>query len=131
MVWPVWFPDACPPGDAGPAAGMFFRLVDSETVTEDDFRSHRELLDAGLLPRGRFWADEQECHAVSCSVFSEEEGAAKLREASGALRAKRVARGSVDGPGRLMPTPSRTHRSHHSWWRNVGDTAWLTFEVVT
>ncbi len=131
MTWPDHFPDGCPPAEAVPASGEFYRLVDHDPVEEVDFWSHRELSDAGLIGTQR-WTEEMECRAVACSVFQDKDDAVSAQGMSGRMRKKRIAMGDVSGDGVLLATPSsRTGSSHHSWWRNVGDVAWRTFSVLT
>jgi hypothetical protein len=128
-TWPEWFPENCPPATAAPATGTFYRLVEEETVTRDDFRSVRELLRLGLKSR-QYWSDEEESNAVACSVHAVIDDAEKTRKSIGALKNRRIAQGEIDGDGRVLHTPSRLTHSHHSWWRPVDDEAWQTFEVV-
>ncbi len=126
--WPGWFPANCPPPEAAIAKGEFFRLVDGDTVVEEDFLSHYELHAAGRIRR--YWSDDDEWKAAACSVHADRTDADNLRLAIGSLLHKRVARGSVSTSGAILSTPSNRASSHHSWWRPVGDVAWTTFEVT-
>lgn len=125
--WPDWFPSDCPPAQAREAVGRFYRLVDDVTPTEQDFWSARELVAAGIKRR-QHWSDDQEWKAVACSVYADLKDAQSARDSFGALKAKVIAGGDIDGPGKVLDTPSQGN-SHHSWWRNRGDQAWMTFEV--
>lgn len=126
--WPDWFPPNCPPPEAADASGEFYRLVSEDPPVEADFRSNRELADAGEARAT--WPESKECQACGLSVTETLADAEATRKAFGALRKKRIAVGAVDGDGKLLATPSRKAPSHHSWWRNVGDVAWQTFVVV-
>jgi len=129
-TWPEWYPADCPPKLAVMAKGSFFRLVDGERVTEVDFLSNRELVDQGIKTRV-FWTEDKEYLAVACSVYSAQQDAEQTRKSFGALRKKRVARGAVDGGGRIMNTPDKNGSSHHSWWRPAGDEVWKSFVVLS
>lgn len=126
--WPSWYPPVCPPLDAVPAVGIFYRLVD-DPASESDFKSVRELADEGK--KKRYWSADEECSAVACSVFAEQNDAESTRASIGSLRAKKVARGDVSGSGKLKASPSARSKSHHDWWRTGKDQAWRTFEVVS
>ncbi len=126
--WPVTYPPGCPPEDAWPAAGSFFRLVDSDPPTEADFLNHHELLALGRV-RSRYWSDD--CDAAGLSLFSDLDETKQLRQSVGPLRRKLIAAGNVDGPGRIKHTPSQRSTSHHTWWTPSGDPARDTFRVAT
>ncbi len=124
--WPTNFPTQCPPEDAVESSEVFYRLVDSDPVSEQDFWSYRQLLDAGLERPRR--SDPDPCLAVGVSIFDSPENAARVRGAFGALRSKRIAAGDLDGSGVVKQTG---RRGHHTWWRPADDTAWQGFAVVT
>ena len=129
VLWPESFPAECPPVDSVPARGEFYRLVATALPSADDFRNHHELLAVGGV-RGRYWSDD--CDAAGLSVFSSREETEYLRESTGAMRRKKIARGKLDGLGRMKHTPHPPKkRTHHTWWVPVGDEAWKTFKVVS
>lgn len=126
--WPDTFPPACPPSDAVvPPDGAFFRLVDGDPVTENDFRNHPQLLADGDI-RARFWGDE--CIAAGLSLCRDVKDADALRQAVGPLRRKKVARGEIAGSGLTKKTHSNVATTHYTWWRPTDDVAWLSFTVV-
>lgn len=105
---------------------MFYRLVDSDPVREQDFWSYKQLLDAGIeRPRS---TEPDSCMAVGVSVFDTRENADRVRGAFGALRRKHVASGSLDGSGVVKQTG---RQGHHTWWRPVDDSVWRDFVVAT
>lgn len=124
--WPTDFPNQCPPEDAVASHDTFYRLVDSDQVSEQDFWSYRQLLDAGVERPRKTHPDP--CMAVGVSVFDTPENANRVRGAFGALRSKRVAAGGLGGSGVVKQTG---RKGHHTWWRRVDDTAWQGFAVVT
>lgn len=124
--WPGSFPAQCPPGDAVPSSDTFYRLVDDEPpVTEQDFWSYQQLVEAGLQRPHRSPPDA--CMAVGVSVFDTEESAARTRRAFGALRKKALAAGSLSDSGVVKQTGKP---GHHTWWRPVGDGAWQGFVML-
>jgi hypothetical protein len=127
-TWPSWYPSDCPPETASQATGEFFRLVANDVVDEHDFRTNIELHQAGLMRKT--WSDADDWKAAACSVHASREDADYTRSSFGALRKKRIAKGRVDGDGRILATPSKTTESHHSWWRPISDRAWTTFSVT-
>jgi hypothetical protein len=126
--WPNSYPPACPPGDAVDAEGEFFRIVDAEPPVESDFWNHHERAAEGMITR-RTWSDG--CEAAGLSVLQDLEEAKNLREAVGPMRSKKIAHGSLSGSGVMKASPRSKSQSHHTWWRPVGDQAWISFTVVT
>ncbi|SBN62774.1 hypothetical protein GA0004736_1682 [Curtobacterium sp. 9128] len=124
-MWPAWFPASCPPTDAVPASGVFYRLAANNPPVEEDFRSWMEEEMLGL--RRRTWSVGRDCQASACSVFDDEAEVLRLREASGATRSRSVVSGDITGSGVMKHTPSGRNASHHSWWRPLNDTAWTRF----
>lgn len=126
-TWPENFPPDCPPTDAEPASGQYYRLVANDPPKESDFYSHLDWQERGRF-RGREWPDRR--IAAGVSVFKVRAEAEKLKAAVPAMRNKKIALGDVTGSGRMKNTPSHTGPSHHTWWRPVGDEAWKGFEVT-
>jgi hypothetical protein len=127
--WPESFPSGCPPEDAVAAVGQFYRLVAGDVSTPDDFSNHFQLLAAGQV-RVRFWKAEKDREAVGLSISEDLDDIKKLRQSTGALRRKKIARGSIDGSGAVKPTPTRVAGSHHTWWRYKADDSWQRFRTV-
>lgn len=125
--WPEEFPASCPPEDAVLSDGVFYRLVDADPVTAQDFYSHKQRVDVGLDRPQRTPPDP--CLAVGVSVFDGFETANSTRQAFGALRKKQLAAGSLASSGVVKRTGERA--GHHTWWRPADDTAWQSFVVVT
>lgn len=125
-AWPEHFPQNCPPSDAWPAQGEFFRLVPTEPFTEEDFESHVEKFLKGQLKQ-RFWNDE--CTASGLSLLATRDGAEATRNAVGPLRGHIITQGRIDQSGLVKKTSSKTASCHHTWWRPNGDIAWRSFTV--
>lgn len=124
MQWPDYYPEDCPPENARPASGVVYRLIRQSHPTSKDFRSHRE-----TQPHRTF--DVPECIACGLSVFMDIEDVIRLQKRVPALRRRRVAKGTlVSDLGNMLPTPSRTGRSHHTWWVPVSTQPWELFQVA-
>ncbi|GAB2709206.1 hypothetical protein GCM10027071_25240 [Microbacterium marinum] len=118
---PVPFPPDCPPADAAPKPGKYYRLAPKgmsvgDAATAICWRRPYE------TPRGELFGKEDDCEAHGLSVFAD------LADVRGAtaftpwVRGKSVAEvtiGALDGPLRHSPT-SEGH-SHHDWWTNPYD----------
>ncbi|MGH3898830.1 MAG: hypothetical protein ACRDTA_11380 [Pseudonocardiaceae bacterium] len=111
------------------AEGQFYRLVDGDIPTPDDFRNHFELLAAGQV-RSRYWKPEKDCQAAGLSISGDLVEIKNLRQATGPLRRKKIARGTIDSSGAMKPTPGAAHKSHHTWWRHKVDDSWQRFRTV-
>jgi hypothetical protein len=110
-----------------PARGEFYRLVADDPPTEADFRNHLELAAVGACRR--YWSDD--CQAAGLSVSGDMEEATYLRESTGPMRTKKIARGDISGSGRLKRTTELPNKqTHHTWWRQAGDMTWQRFQVV-
>ncbi|MFD6064522.1 hypothetical protein [Rhodococcus wratislaviensis] len=128
IEWPAHYPSQCPPVDAEPAVGTYFRLVDAAPPTGEDILSHVELKNAGLRFRNRDFGNEQ-CIASGFSIFDTQFAAERTRSAVGPLRKKRIAKVDVSGSGVVKQTGGNT--SHHTWWRPASDDDWTSCVVVT
>lgn len=124
--WPEFYPTQCPPEDAAPAVGHYFRLVDDAPPSDEDAMSHLELKCLGLKYKNRNFADD--CIASGFSMLDDAEAADRTRKSVGALRRKKIAKVDVTGPGVVKQTGNNPN--HHTWWRPVGDDAWDCTVVV-
>lgn len=108
------------------SSDVFFRLVDADPVVESDFWSLKRMIEEGRTrPRSN---DPDPCLAVGVSVFDSAEGASRIRSSFGAMRAKKVAAGSLSGSGVVKRTTLT--EGHHTWWRPTSDVAWADFAVM-
>lgn len=110
MTWPDHFPENCPPIDASRVEGQYFRLVTADPPVEWDVMSHKE------RDPGKNWGSGQ-CRACGLSIYGDEEEARKTRRRIPALRGTKVAIANVTpASGVVAPTPTRTAKSHCTWW---------------
>lgn len=113
--WPTDLPDSCPPSEAMPSTGLYYRLLRSNPATSKDYirprdsRKHRDLTGDDL------------CKASAFSVYADVEDARRVRETSPGFTHRIVAQGELKPEmGVLHPTPTATTESHASWWVALG-----------
>lgn len=129
--WPDYFPESCPPNDASPAKGSFYRIVDEDPPDGEDFLGNLRLQQLGLRFKNRKkrWSDE--CLAVGVSILADRDEALRLRESVGPMRDKAIAYGDITGDGLLKHTPNDPDQlSHHTWWIPISVEAHEYFRVT-
>jgi hypothetical protein len=110
MIWPIFYPENCPPSDAEDAEGIIFRLMQSIPPTENDLKAHVQ-----LHPDQDFGT--KHCQACGLSVYRSFYDAVRLQNRIPAYRAMRIAKADLSPrEGKLLHTPSRPGASHHTWW---------------
>ena len=130
--WPPDFPDDCPPEDAVPANGTFYRITKDDPPNSRDFLSqyhkNRRLAER-TISRGR----GTQCDTMGISVFANKDDAIK--------RAKEVPRFGLGNKiasitlspqsGKMRPKPWDGD-SHYTWWpvRNFSPAAIASVETV-
>lgn len=127
MSWPAHLPQDCPPPEAQDALGEVFRLVDHSSPHPHDFRSWREMNMGKELPQG-----VTECQACGLSVYRDQEDANRVIRRVPRFRQAKVAYGLLRPDfGKLLSTPSKTSKSHHTWWVLADAEPWNVFQIVT
>lgn len=128
--WPEHFPESCPPSDAEPPQGSYYRIVDSDPPTSDDFVSNLRLKQLGLRFKGgkRRWSDD--CQAAGLSILEDLTEVKNLRDSCGPMRSKAIAYGDISDDGLIKHTPGKSGASHHTWWLPVESQPALYFRVV-
>jgi hypothetical protein len=107
--WVETLPEKCPPKDATPPNGDFFRVVSSFLPTDADFNSTRQ---DNLLKT----FDVDECLVCSCSILSDYSESKKLLKLP-RHRNKLIVRLNLTADsGLILRTFERP--SHYSWWRD-------------
>jgi hypothetical protein len=79
-------------------------------ITIKDIWSHR-----ALYP-GKEFFNVDECKARACSVFTVCEEARNLQKVPKFMKKKIILINIGKKDGVLLNTPSKTAKSHHSWW---------------
>lgn len=108
----MWFeplPDQCPPVDASPPNGTFYRLAEDSLPKCSDFWSHRK-----LWPSKKF--NTTECLAMSLSVYTDPAQLEALKLMKPHAKKAIVAVNLTSSAG-LVKKTFGPH--HHSWWRNA------------
>jgi hypothetical protein len=125
MKWHLELPSDCPPDDAQPASGEFYRYVQNDPPQASDLLSQRE-----LKPECEF--DQPECVIRSVSIFRHKEDAIAMSKRVSLFRKPRwkLAVGSLKPKhGVVMNTPFN-EQSHHSWWIAAECEHWKAFRVI-
>lgn len=123
MSWPKFYPPNCPPADAKPANGVFFRLVKSNPPEPKDFIPHFK-----QFPNKAF---ECPCKASGISVNPDDGNAINLLKRIPGYKKKLVAVGELSPDcGVVLCTPIESNPSHHTWWHPDGLKTWTYFRVV-
>ena len=99
---------ACPPIGAAPKRVTVYRLVDNIPIKIEDIWSYRALYPAKVF--------NDECIARACSVFTDSRELKELRKMPSLKEKKMVVIDIMEKDGVLLKTPSKTHKSHISWW---------------
>lgn len=119
IEWPDFFPKECPPKTASPTNGNVFRLLNSSSPKEKDFKSYFELGKA-----------EKACKSCGLSVYTDFGDILKKVKRIPAFRKKKIASGLLTPDmGSMKHTPFQND-SHHTWWLSRGAQPWLIFQVV-
>lgn len=107
--WPKFFPKSCPPADATPGGGPYFRLVVADPPSASDFKPW-------CVENGRL-DPKKPCVSCAVSVFDDLNDVRRMQARVPGQRGKSVARGEVHADlGVSKATPTRSHHSHRSWW---------------
>ena len=114
--WPPDFPDDCPPEQAYPANGTYYRIVKNDPPKSGDFVS------VYYLNRGRAMTEigrgrKTECETMGLSVYTDRDDAANcaLQYPKIGDRIASVALTSVSG--KVLYTGGR-FPTHHTWWKD-------------
>lgn len=112
MTWFEALPPLCPPADAVPAAGIFFRIAKGLPTESEDYFSQRHLQpDKVFVGEGI-----DECIVRSVSVFD------NLDQAKMRLRLPKFRKQTIVAV-ELEPTDGVIKKtfgpSHYSWWRST------------
>ena len=120
--------DKCPPEDAEPASGIFYRLVLNNPPEKEDFTPNPNTL-SQILDRG---PEEKICQVYGVSVYKDIEGALKARKKFKSLKGTEPAIGKLTPKcGVIKNTPSLIHHSHHTWWPPCEMEIWSLFQIIT
>lgn len=123
MQWPQFFPNNCPPNEAQPAVGEFYRIVLDRlgrSLKRRHFSSHKESQSGRTWPPGI-----SECDLCAISLTQSVDDAKELaqilvnRIPAHSQKAGRLAVGRLrpdDGMIQHAPDFANGIKSHHNWW---------------
>ena len=124
--FPADLPQGCPPDDASYAWGTVYRIVKSNPLSADDFRTWFE---EGKAPR-----PGKECDSHGLSVFREVDHAVSYSERYPYL-GELIAQASLsEQHGKIAPTPrvfEGVTYTHETWWPYQNLERHVLFEVVS
>lgn len=121
-------PHDCPPPNAKPANGDFYRLIKSQHdfPCAEDFRSWREHNEGKEPPHGI-----TECQVCGLSVLQSLDDVRRLQKKVPGFRKDVVARGNlIPDLGLVKHTPTAKENSHHTWWLCREAKPWEFFKIV-
>ena len=122
LVFPVWPGQPCPPGDASPVNGVFYRTVSHNPPTAEDFLSWHEL--------GKKVKPSKVCQSCGVSMQPTREAAEHQRELY-PWGGQYIAEGTLTpAHGLIKHTPSGQLPSHHTWWCYTGVARHEAFDVI-
>jgi hypothetical protein len=126
MQWPSYFPKDCPPHNALDTSGIVYRIIKEEIPQERDFFSWREENKDQACP-----STVTECQACGLSVYTDKNDAEQTIRRIPRFKKSRIAIGTLtSGMGMMANTPSRTSKSHHTWWTSKDIEPWTQFQVT-
>lgn len=112
MTWYEDLPPLCPPADAVPAKGRFYRIAKGNPVENSDFFSQRKLQPNKVF-RG---LGVDECIARAISLFADKSDADRRLKLP-KFRDANVAEVELEPKDGLMK--QTFSMSHYSWWRSM------------
>ena len=110
--WPADFPDNCPPEEAAPADGIYYRIVKDDPPRLEDFVSlyHRDNARAMRVIEER---KNTECETKGLSVYADADDAVSVARLFPKIGDKIASVALTPASGKILQTGSR---SHHTWW---------------
>ena len=114
-TWPADFPEDCPPEQALPADGTYYRIVKTDPPESSDFVSmyHQDRNRAeDAIRRGR----RTLCETMGLSFFADIGQAVQCAGRYRRMGKKIETVTLTPNAGKALETPSE-FPSHHTWWR--------------
>ena len=114
--WPAEYPPNCPPLEAVPSDGTFYRVVATDPPTSRDFLSLRQ---QNPVRAERIVARSgNRCILAGLSVFTDINDAISVSQQHPKL-GRHIARLSPSSESGKVLRNGRRHVSHHTWWHVV------------
>jgi hypothetical protein len=110
--WPKYFPNGCPPTDVEPADGEAFRFLLSSGLTDESFKSVKE-----LKPNKTYGTRRLDCMACGLSFYRSLEVCKKARALIPGFKNKKLAKADLRAEfGVTKMTGINAAGEHHSLW---------------
>ena len=128
-IWPTHFPADCPPVDAQPTNGTYYRIVKSDPPDLNDLVS-QFLRNQGLAQNNVKQGKATLCETMGLSTFTDINDAVNCFCQIPKLGDK-IARLTLgQAAGKVKATPRNFWESHHTWWKNQVFTPTGHVEIV-
>ena len=114
--WPADFPPNCPPNEAGPADGAYYRIVKNDPPKLGDFVSVYHL-DQERAEKQVSDGKISLCEIMGLSTFTDEEHARACARQFPRLGSKIAKLSLGKEAGKALSTPRDIWVSHHTWWQ--------------
>ena len=130
LTWPDFYPEDCPPLEAEPVSGTFYRLVRNNPPRAEDFKSVFE-----ENPKRFNYTPTTENCGLSVQKDPQDtvrlERIERLKKRSKKFKNRQIAEGSLNPMlGMIQHTPSKKYKSHHTWWVPVDAKPWTVFSIM-
>ena len=130
MKWPEFYPDNCPPAEAEPASGTFYRLVRHNPPRAEDFKSAFE-------ENPKLFTHIPMVKRCGLSVQKDLQDSERLerleriKKRARKFKNRQIAEGNLNPTlGMIKHTPSHDYKSHHTWWIPVEAKPWTVFNII-
>lgn len=132
MKWPRFYPENCPPEEAEPASGTFYRLVRHNPPQEKDFKSvfeanPNQFTDIPKVTRCGLSIQKE----LQDSERIEQKRLERTKKRAPKFKNRQIAVGNLNPThGMIKHTPSHKYKSHYTWWVPVDAKPWTVFHVI-
>lgn len=117
----VEFPPQCPPAEATPKPGTYYRLS-SRSLKLGDATTPASWMRPHETRGSLYYKQPDVCAAHGLSLFADLDDVHAAAELSSWVRGKSVAETTIgEADGVLEHTPTATAKSHHNWWTDPVD----------
>ena len=115
------FPPDCPPEDAQPVSGVFYRLV-GKHLGVGDSTDESSWLRPYQTQGSQYYKTFDAVGAHGLSVFADLADTRRARGIAPWMAKKSVAEVTVtEAEGSMRPSPTAVSTSHHDWWTHPVD----------
>ena len=128
LTWPDLYPENCPPAEAEPVSGTFYRLVRHNPARAEDFKSVFE----ENPKRFNYIPTIENCGLSVQKDPQDSERLERLKKRARKYKNRQIAEGNLNPTlGMIQHTPSKKYKSHHTWWVPVEAKPWTVFNIMS